>query len=212
MLHWRIPRPLALALLAGLAVGPASAQSKSNPGAMKDDKMMSKMGGPIRLKTKPSAKKAGLQGATGSADVNVKQGTVDITVELARGSSLPQGTVLEGWLSSAGRKGGPGMSTASEQDQKYGPAFGMANVAMQSRDIPYALSTGVLKRQGSGQTYVGHFKIDNELTPYAAVAVTLESDGNQGAYDPRPGTPFMDGMIKGGMMNEASMKDDQMKR
>jgi hypothetical protein len=154
----------------------------------------------------PAAKNAGLQAATGFAEVDVAEGTVDFTVTIAEGSSLPAGVVLEGWLSSAGRKGGPGMSSASERDQKYGPAFGMKAVAATSRDLPYALSTGVLKRQGDGRTYVGRFKINNTLTPYGAVAVTLESDGNTGAYDPRPGTPLLSGMLKGKMMSAAPAK------
>ncbi len=196
----RTTSPIAIMLLAGLTATPALAQRDTSDQAMKDDTMMSKMGGRIQLLPKPTARAAGLQAATGSAEVDVKSGTVGITVMLAEGSKLPAGTVLEGWLSTAGRKGGPGKSTASEGDQKYGPAFGMKDLAAISRDLPYALSTGVLKRQGDGRTYKGRFKIDNELTPYAAVAVTLESDGNRGSYDPRPGTPLMDGMIQGGMM------------
>lgn len=148
----------------------------------------------IRMMLFPFAKNAGLQNATGRADVNVRGGTVDLTVHLAPGTSLAKGTVLEGWLSTAGR------DTASEADQKYGPAFGKSDVAAKSRQIPYALSTGLLHRVGKSRTYVGHFHIDNTLTPYGAVAVTLESDGNVGNYDPRAGTPFMGGMIKGGPM------------
>lgn len=144
----------------------------------------------IRMMVFPPAKNAGLQDATGRADVDVKGGTVDLRVQLAPGTSLPEGTVLEGWLSTAGKE------TASEADQKYGPAFGKKDVAEKSRAIPYALSTGLLHRVGHSRTYVGHFHIENPLTPYGAVAVTLESDGNTGNYDPRAGTPFMGGMIK----------------
>ena len=144
----------------------------------------------IRMMAFPPAKNAGLQDATGSADVDVKGGTVDLKVELAPGTSVPKGTVLEGWLSTSGK------DTASDADQKYGPAFGKKDVADKSRAIPYALSTGVLHQVGHSRTYVGHFHIDNELTPYGSVAVTLESDGNKGNYDPRAGTPFLGGMIK----------------
>ena len=196
----------AAALLAGGTAVPVRAQDAAMAG-----QMSGQMGGHVQMMPSPVAKNAGLQTVTGFADVDVEKGTVDITVTLAEGSSLPAGVVLEGWLSSAGRKGGPGMSSASERDQKYGPAFGMRAVAATSRDIPYALSTGVLKRQGDGRTYVGHFKIDNTLTPYGAVAVTLESDGNVGAYDPRPGTPLLSGMLKGGMMHGGMMKSGMMK-
>lgn len=53
--------------------------------------MMPQMGGRIQLMLKPTARAAGLQAATGSAEVDVKSGTVDITVKLAEGSKLRQG-------------------------------------------------------------------------------------------------------------------------
>ena len=154
----------------------------------------------VPMMTSPPAANAGLQDATGFADVNVAGGMVEIVVFLPEGKALPAGSVLEGWLSSAGRKGGPGPSTASDADQKFGPAFGMAELSKEARDVPYALSTGLLRRIGNTQTYYGHFMIDNPLTPYAAVAITVESDGNVGNYDPRPGSPLMAGMIGMGMM------------
>lgn len=150
----------------------------------------------VKLAPTPLAKNAGLEGASGFADVDVEKGSVKITVTLAAGTRLPAGSVLEGWLVDAGRKGGPGMSHASDADQKYGVAFGNPDFAALSRDIPYALSTGLLRlRPGSTRTFVGSFKIDNTLAPYNAVVVTLESDGNRGTYDPRPGTPVLAGEI-----------------
>lgn len=147
----------------------------------------------VTLMPLPPAKGAGLGKATGFADVDVKKGTVRFSMTLAKGTSLPKGTVLEGWLSTSGK------STASMADQKFGPAFGKKDLATKSRAIPYALSTGVLHSMGKG-VYGGTFKIANNLTPYGAVAVTLESDGNAGLYDPRPGTPMLAGPIKAPMM------------
>lgn len=150
----------------------------------------------VKLAPTPLAEKAGLANATGVAQVDVEKGSVQITVTLAEGTRLPMGSVLEGWVVDAGRKGGPGMSHASEADQKYGPAFGNPDFAALSRDLPYALSTGILRpRAGSMRAYTGRFKIDNSLAPYNAVVVTLESDANRGAYDPRPGTPVLAGEI-----------------
>lgn len=174
--------------------------SKDDQKMMNKTMMMSMTDRRVMLKTSPPAAKAGLQNASGFADVNVERGMVEIVVTLPPGTSLPAGTALEGWLSTAGNKGGPGPSTASMEDQKFGPAFGMEGLAMESRDVPYALSTGLLRRVGQSQTYYGQFMIDNSLAPYAAVAVTLETDGNTGKYDPRPGSPFMAGMIGEAMM------------
>lgn len=150
----------------------------------------------VKLATGPLAGNAGLGGATGFADVDIEKGKVKITVTLAAGSHLPMGSVLEGWVVDAGRKGGPGMTHASERDQRYGPAFGNAELAAASRDLPYALSTGLLRlRSGSTRTFIGSFTIANSLQPYNVVVVTVESDGNRGAYDPRPGTPVLAGEI-----------------
>ncbi len=188
---------LALAGIAVLSVAsfamPAMKGKMMNGKMMNGHKMMSgkMMAGRERvmLMASPLAKNAGLQGAMGSSLVDVKNGTVSFSVTLAKGTSLPKGSVLEGWLSTAGK------STASMNDQKYGPAFGKKDAAAKPRAIPYALSTGALHRAGS-RTYSGRFKIANSLMPYGAVAITLESDGNAGNYDPRPGTPVLVGMIK----------------
>lgn len=174
--------------------------SKSDKKMMKEMMAMGAGERRIALMTKPPAASVGLGETTGFADVDVAGGRVEMAVMLPEGKTLPAGSVLEGWLSSAGRKGGPGPSTASDADQKFGPAFGMAELSNEARDVPYALSTGLLRRIGNTQIYYGRFMIDNPLTPYAAVAVTLESDGNTGNYDPRPGSPFLAGMIGGGMM------------
>ncbi len=148
----------------------------------------------VGLKPTPLAQNAGLQGASGQAELDVEKGDVQIAVTLPAGTRVPEGSVLEGWLVSAGTKGGPGMAHASDADQKYGPAFGNPEFAKLSRELPYALSTGKLK-QTDARTFVNKFHIDNTLTPYGAVVVTIESDGNQGAYDPRPGTPVLAGEI-----------------
>jgi len=149
----------------------------------------------VTLVPTPLAKNAGLQDAIGQAEVNVAGGNVRIVVSVPAGVQVPEGSVLEGWLVSAGTRGGPGMSHASDADQKYGPAFGNPEFAKASREIPYALSTGLLRQQSDKRTFVNRFHIDNTLTPYGAVVVTIESDGNQGAYDPRPGTPVLVGEI-----------------
>jgi hypothetical protein len=148
----------------------------------------------VTLKPTPLAQNAGLQGASGQAELDVQKGDVEIIVTLPAGARVPEGSVLEGWLVSAGTKGGPGMAHASDADQKYGPAFGSPEFAKLSRELPYALSTGKLK-QTDARSLVNKFHIDNTLIPCGAVVVTIESDGNQGAYDPRPGTPILVGEI-----------------
>ncbi len=188
----------AIALIAGLAALPVVAQDKMTQKVLGKDS--------FPLMATPLAEKAGLEKAVGFAKVDSKNGIVNFAVTLPEGTSLPAGAVLEGWLVSAGTKGGPGPSSSSDADHKFGPSFGMPEFAMEVREIPYALSTGVLLRKGSTNTYVGRFRIQNSLMPYSAAVVTIETDGNAGNYDPRPGTPILNGMIKGGKM----MMDDKM--
>ncbi len=192
----------AIALTAVFTALPVAAQKR-----MSDKKLGADS---IQLMTTPLAEKAGLQNATGSAEVDAKNGIVNFVVTLPEGVSLPAGSVLEGWVVSAGTKGGPGPSSSSDADHKFGPSFGMPEFSMTVREIPYALSTGVLLRKGSTNTYVGRFRIQNSLMPYSAAVVTIETDGNTGNYDPRPGTPVLKGMIKAGMMDNDKMMDDKM--
>lgn len=189
----------AIALTAVFTALPAAAQNR-----MSDKKLGADS---IRLMTTPLAEKAGLQNATGSAEVDAKNGIVNFVVTLPEGTSLPAGSVLEGWVVSAGTKGGPGPSSSSDADHKFGPSFGMPEFSMTVREIPYALCTGVLLQKGSTNTYVGRFRIQNSLMPYSAAVVTIETDGNAGNYDPRPGTPVLKGMIKAGMMDGDRMMD-----
>jgi hypothetical protein len=139
---------------------------------------------------------AGLGNSSGTARVQMQQGTVIIVVDL-NGDELPEGSVLEGWVVDPGFDGGPGgsgVTSVSDEDEVYGTPFGDANIDMLVDDAAYALSTGVLKRLGN-DTYQVIFRIENNLSPYNAVVVTLESDGNGDNYDPRPGTPVLAGLF-----------------
>lgn len=134
--------------------------------------------------------------ASGTARVQMQQGTVIIVVDL-NGDELPEGSVLEGWVVDPGTEGGPGgsgVSSESDADEVYGTPFGDANIDDLVDRAAYALSTGVLKRLGN-DTYQVIFRIENNLSPYNAVVVTLESDGNGDNYDPRPGTPVLAGLF-----------------
>jgi len=148
----------------------------------------------VTLNPTPLAANAGIGSSSGLAHLQIDRGTVVIVVDLG-GGTLPQGAVLEGWVVDPGLQGGPGgaaLSSVSDADEVYGTPFGDANIDNLVDNAAYALSTGVLKRLGNG-TYQGSFSIDNNLTPYNAVVVTLESDGNGENYDPRPGTPVLAG-------------------
>lgn len=150
----------------------------------------------VPLSPTPLAANAGLQDSTGTAWVQVDRGTVFIDLDLG-GADLPAGTALEGWVVDPGLQGGPGgpgLSSVSDADEIFGTPFGDANIDALVDDAAYALSTGLLVRLGNGH-YQGRFAIDNNLSPYDAVVITLESDANGHNYDPRPGTPVIVGLI-----------------
>ena len=147
----------------------------------------------VTLNEDPAAANAGLQGATGVAFVQEDLGHVRIVVDLG-GASLPAGAVLEGWVVDAGLLGGPGTTSVSDDDELYGTPFGNASFDEMVDNSPYALSTGMLDKQGKDR-YAVSFRVSNNLTPYDAVVVTLESDGNGTNYDQRPGSIVVAGPI-----------------
>jgi hypothetical protein len=146
----------------------------------------------VMLRAEPDAVNAGLENSRGMALLQESKGVIHISVDLG-GASLPEGTVLEGWLVDAGLLGGPGPTSVSDDDERYGTPFGNATFDELVERAPYALSTGVLHR--SGDRYRVTFHINNNLTPYDAVVVTLESDANGFDYDPRPGSLVAAGRI-----------------
>ncbi len=184
------------------------------------------MGGPdviVTLQPTGYAEGAGLAGVTGWAHVRSDEGSVHISLT-PNGATLPDGTVLEGWLVDAGLDGGPGTTNASDADEQYGPAFGDPNLGAAAAAAPYALSTGVLTPTDTG-TWELQFVVPNyNFSPYDAVVITLESDGDSHmGFDPRPGTPVFAGMIADGepagdvmmadgsdSMGDESMGDDTM--
>lgn len=151
----------------------------------------------VTLAPTPLAANAGLENATATATLWIRQGSVTILVDL-HGAELPEGTKLEGWVVDPGLDGGPGganNSSVSDADEEYGTPFGDANIDTLVDNAAYALSTGKFRPQGNSGTYVCIFNIDNNLSPYDAVVITLESDRNGQNYDPRPGTPVLAGLF-----------------
>jgi hypothetical protein len=163
---------------------------------MAGDDMMDMMAGiEVVLEPTPLAEGAGLAGVTATATVYSDDGTIEITMAL-NGASLPDGSVLEGWVVDAGLSGGPGTSNATDEDEVYGTPFGEAAFDTLVESAPYALSTGVLHESEDGSlTLTFHVPAYN-FSPYDAVVITLESDGDTtSGFDPRPGTPVLAGAI-----------------
>ena len=163
-----------------------------------DDMMME--GTEVVLEPTPLAANAGLEGLTGTAQVYIEDAEIQIVINL-NGAELPEGTVLEGWVVDAGLNGGPGETNASDADEVYGVAFGdeAADAAVEA--APYALSTGVAHDNMDGTLTLSFYVPGYNFSPYDAVVITLESDGNSfEGFDPRPGTPVLAGGISHEMM------------
>jgi hypothetical protein len=164
---------------------------------MSGDEMMMGSGTEVTLAVTPLAEGAGLAAATGSAVVFVEDGAVDITVNL-NGAALPEGTVLEGWVVDAGLNGGPGTTNVTDADEAFGTPFDNANFDTLVESAPYALSTGVLHDNMDGTLTVSFHVPGYNFSPYDAVVITLESDGDTtDGFDPRPGTPVLAGEVMG---------------
>lgn len=141
------------------------------------------------------AENAGLELASGVATIDASAGRLLLDVVLPDGVTLPEGAVLEGWLVDAGTAGGLGQTSASEEDQRYGTPFANVDFTASVASAPYALSLGALSFRPERGSFHLFYETANNFTPYDAVMVTLESDGNGHDYDPRPGTPMLIGEI-----------------
>ncbi|NDJ78829.1 MAG: hypothetical protein GYB65_21470 [Chloroflexi bacterium] len=160
---------------------------------MADDMMYAPV--EVTLAPTPLAEGAGLADLTGSSLVYVETGMLEITIEL-NGAALPEGSVLEGWVVDAGLDGGPGTTNVTDADETFGTPFGEAAFDASVESAPYALSTGVLHDNMDGTLTVSFYVHSYNFSPYDAVVITLESDGNTtSGFDPRPGTPVLAGEI-----------------
>lgn len=164
-----------------------------------DDDMMSDdmmaMSTEVALATTPLAEGAGLAAIDGTAHIYVEDGLIEITINL-HDAALPEGTVLEGWVVDAGLNGGPGMTNVTDDDEVYGVSFGEAAFDELVESAPYALSTGVAHDNMDGTLTLSFHVPAYNFSPYDAVVITLESDGNTtDGFDPRPGTPVLAGEI-----------------
>ncbi len=149
----------------------------------------------VILETTPLAANADLEGISGSALVYSDDATVEINVEL-NGAELPEGAVLEGWLVDAGLDGGPGETSVTDDDEIWGIPFGEADFDALVESAPYAFSTGVLAADDTDNLTLTFHVSGYNFSPYDAVVITLESDGNTTeGFDPRPGTPVLAGEI-----------------
>ena len=89
----------------------------------------------------------------------------------------------------------------SQDDEAFGVPFGEAAFDELVESAPYALSTGVATVDDMGALHLSFHVPNYNFSPYDAVVLTLESDGNTtGGFDPRPGTPVFAGPIAADMM------------
>ena len=113
--------------------------------------------------------------------------------------------MLEAWLVDHGTGSNLSKSSASVldndnsfEDGATAANFTVLNIAQNAVNIadvayitlieaaPYALSLGSFKKDANGD-YILDYKTRNSLKPYDYLMVTIESGGNEGNYDPRPG-------------------------
>ena len=152
-----------------------------------------------------------LLGGKSTARVVVDRISADIERELDRGDQL------EAWLVDAGVAGGLGVNSVDTNDAAYvnSPSFSgrktdagftvndengnpvtLANVPFINivEAMPYALSLGTLKKNKQG-AYVLSYDTRNNLSAFDEIMITIETGGNLGDYDPRPGSQVGSGEL-----------------
>jgi len=150
----------------------------------------------VPLATISLSQNAKLQRSVGIAKVGIIEGKVEVDVILEEGTALPEGSVLGAWLVDAGNLGGLGEKSVSDLDQQYGTPFANVDFSKKVDDAPFALYLGRLEWSALRESLHLFYEVNDILTPFDAVMITLESDGNNQNFDPRPGTPIMIGEIK----------------
>ncbi|MBU2575634.1 hypothetical protein KKF64_00865 [Patescibacteria group bacterium] len=150
----------------------------------------------VPLTTISLSQNAKLQRSVGLAKIGIIEGKVEVDVVLEEETGLPEGTVLCAWLVDAGNLGGLGEKSVSDLDQQYGTPFANVDFSKKVDDAPFALYLGRLEWDMLRESLHIFYEVNDILTPFDAVMITLESDGNNGNFDPRPGTPIMIGEIK----------------
>jgi hypothetical protein len=142
------------------------------------------------------AENADLQKLTGITKIDTESGLVEVDIFFPEEVVLPQNSVLSAWLVDAGKLGGLGETSVSDADQQYGTPYANVSFSNSVDDVPYAFSLGTLMWDELRESYYMFFEAKDNLSPYDAVMITIESDSNGINYDPRPGTPIMIGEIK----------------
>jgi hypothetical protein len=151
----------------------------------------------VTLSPTPLGSSNGFAAATATALVDKAGGWLTITMKLPEGYTVPEKTVFEGWISDGSALTSPANS-AADLDQKYGPRYGSRTIASMFNSVPYWLSAGALVDDGKGSLTTAMKWPNYNLRPYDTVNITIETDGNETPWDPRPGSTILTGQIAEG--------------
>ncbi len=146
------------------------------------------------LSQTPLAISTKLDGITGTAVVDVVGGEIKLNVDL-KNLVLPEHTRLHAYLVDAGINGGPGKTSSSESDERYGLFFGNLSYKRNIDLSPFVQPLGVLKNELG--VYTLTFSLPNsDFYGFDSVIVTLESlSQDTTENDPRPGPIILSGLI-----------------
>jgi hypothetical protein len=151
----------------------------------------------VELKPTPLGSGNGFANATAAALVDRTGGWLTITLKLPDGYQIPEKTVFEGWITDGGALTSPANS-AGDKDQQYGVRYGNRTIATLFNSIPYWLSAGALVEDGQGNLTTVMKWPNYNFGPYDMVTITIETDGNETPWDPRPGSTILSGQIADG--------------
>ena len=138
--------------------------------------------------TTDNAKKLNIEPNYAILQMSSGYGNSWIRVEFDTEPNIGADNVMEAWLVDN--------YSNTPHNEKLGPAFENQDISDKLRNVPYAMSLGKFRLQSveanNGKyLYIAKSTIALPTPSFDSIYITIESDGNKGDYDPRPGSELM---------------------
>lgn len=153
--------------------------------------------GPLRVELAlTTVGQSAVEGATGEVIFDKAEGWIVFRLKLAKPFTLGGKFVYEGWIFDDSPLLNPD-SSASPRDNQAGHAYNNKSIAGVLEAIPAWSTGGALTDKGDGLNFEGAMRWPSyNFGPFDTVAITLETDGNETPWDPRPGSALLAGKTK----------------
>ncbi len=165
------------------------------------------VGDVVKVEPTDLAKKLKMDNADVHVVLNLNNGYANVEITPKDGFVMPAGATIEAYLVDGGTVGDFGTSSETKADEFYGQTLSNGDVDTLYDQIPYALSFGRIKREDKTNRYAITYNVQNTLTPYDQIVLTLESDTERSDFDPRPGAVLFRGSIPNTMKSQKALNE-----